>query len=178
MMTGLYFTVTHRGSLSFWAAAAFYASVLLLDKAPAVAAHILECFFRLPAKEALRFLGVGVDIRQVACAARAVAIRDGNAGGALERVHQLFYAHGAARAEVERLRTAVRRGVVQRLQMPLGQIAGNRGGTCRRACRSRCRKLSAFRADLRQRGRHRALNCSEFRSDRRPEGRIRVRRWD
>ena len=59
---------------------------------------------------------------QVALTARADDIGHVHAGGLHKRVHQLQHAHGVAGAQIEGLRARVLHGIVDGLEMALGQI--------------------------------------------------------
>ena len=90
--------------------------------APAVAAHIGKRFLCLPAKDLLCLGGVCVDRGQIACAARADDVGDGNIVDLGEGVHHFQHADAAAGAEVEDLAAGVRLRIADRAQMALGQI--------------------------------------------------------
>ena len=66
-------------------------------------------------KKVLGFLGVGVDDGEVAGAAGAVGVGDGDAGRLFKGAHQLRYADGVARAEIDRLRAAMCHSIIERL---------------------------------------------------------------
>ena len=89
---------------------------------PAVAAHVGERLFRFPAKDLLRLGRICVDRRQIAGAARADHVRNGNAVDRGERMHHLQNADAVASAEIEDLAAGMRFGVLDRAQMALGQI--------------------------------------------------------
>ena len=93
-----------------------------LDEIPTVAAHILDGLFGRPAEDILGLGRVRPALGKITVAACADDVVDLDAIDLLKRVDQLQNAHCAAGAEVERLRAGVVLGVLERLQVALGQI--------------------------------------------------------
>ena len=85
---------------------------------PAVAAHVCDGLLCFPAEHGFCLGGVGIDGRQIACAARANNVGDGDVVDLGEGVDHLQDTHAAAGAEIEDLAAGVllKKAVLSELQ--------------------------------------------------------------
>ena len=89
---------------------------------PRIEAHILEIFLRFPAQNALSLVGVGVTFGDIARTARLDNVGDLEIVDLFKRFYDVEHAVAGAGAEVDDLNALVSAGILDRLDVTLGEV--------------------------------------------------------